>query len=43
MDRIMAYKKTIALSVRNSKRPNQRKQSFFSQFDGMVSSIEVTH
>jgi len=43
IDRIMKYKKAIALSVRNSKRPNQKKQSFFSQFDGMVSSVEVTH
>ena len=43
MDRIMKYKKEIALAVRNSKRPNQKKQSFFSQFDGMVSSVEVTH
>jgi hypothetical protein len=39
----MEYKKTIALAVRNSQRANQKKQSFFSQFDGMVSSIEVTH
>ena len=43
MDRIMAYKKQLGLAVRNSKRKNQKKQSFFSQFDGMVSSVEVTH
>jgi len=39
----MAYKKQLGLAVRNSKRKNQKKQSFFSQFDGMVSSVEVTH
>lgn len=43
MDRIMSYKKAIAMAVRNSKRPNQIKQSFFSQFDGMASSVEITY
>lgn len=38
----MAYKKELAQSVRNSKRKTQHKESFFAQFDGIVSSIEVT-
>lgn len=43
MDRLMEYKKIITQRVRNSYRPDQQKNSFFSQFDGMVLSIEVTH
>ena len=43
LDRIMAYKKELSQSVRNSKRKTQKKESFFAQFDGIVSSIEVTY
>jgi len=43
MDRLIEYKKIITQRVRNSHRSNQQKNSFFSQFDGMVLSIEVTH
>lgn len=43
MNRLMEYKKIITQRVRNSHRSNQQKNSFFSQFDGMVLSIEVTH
>lgn len=39
----MKCKETLTQRVRNSKRENQSKQSFFSQFDGIVSSIEVTY
>ncbi len=42
MDRLMLYKDKLARTYRNSKRNKQRQKSFFSQFDGMVSSIEVT-
>jgi hypothetical protein len=43
MDRLMLYKEKLARAYRNSKRPNQRSKSFFSQFDGMVVSIEIAH
>lgn len=43
LDKLMKCKKTLTQRVRNSKRTNQNKQSFFSQFDGSVSSIEVTY
>ena len=43
MDRLMSYKNMLARSYRNSKRDKQRHKSFFSQFDGMVMSIEIAH
>lgn len=33
----------MAQRVRNSRREEQKDQSFFSLFDGMVASIEVTY
>lgn len=43
MDRLMLYKEKLARVYRNSKRANQKNKSFFSQFDGMVISIEIAH
>ncbi len=43
LNRLMQYKDRLARNYRNSKRPNQKKKSFFAQFDGMVTSIEVSH
>lgn len=39
----MLYKDKLARTYRNSKRDKQRQKSFFSQFDGMVISIEIAH
>lgn len=43
MDRLMLYKEKLARAYRNSKRPNHKEKSFFSQFYGMVMSIEIAH
>ncbi len=43
MDRLMLYKEKLARAYRNSKRDNQKSKSFFTQFDGMVMSIEIAH
>lgn len=43
MQRLMLYKSRLARAYRNSKRPIQVSKSFFSQFDGMAMSIEITH
>ena len=43
MDRLMLYKDKLARSYRNSKRESHKSKSFFSQFDGMVVSIEISH
>lgn len=43
MDRLKTYKERLARVYRNSKRLSQKKKSFFSQFDGMVISIEIAH
>lgn len=43
LDRLQHYKNKLARAYRNGKRPNQKNKSFFSQFDGMVMSIEVSH
>lgn len=43
LDKIMKYKIILTQSVRNSKRNTQQKKNFFSQFNGLVSSIEITH
>ncbi len=43
MDRLMLHKDKLARTYRNSKRNKQRQKSFFSQFDGMVISIEIAH
>ncbi|HMT26771.1 MAG TPA: protein rep, partial [Candidatus Absconditabacterales bacterium] len=43
MDRLMLYKERLARAYRNSKRDNQPNKSFFSKFDGMVTSIEIAH
>lgn len=43
MDRLMLYKDKLARAYRNSKRDNHKHKSFFSQFDGMVVSIEIAH
>lgn len=39
----MSYKEKLARAYRNSKRDNQKHKSFFSQFDGMIISIEMSH
>lgn len=41
--KLMKYKEQLARNYRNSKRASQKHKSFFSQFDGMVISIEVSH
>lgn len=43
MDRLMLYKEKLARAYRNSKRRAHKSKSFFSQFDGMVMSIEIAH
>lgn len=43
MGRLMLYKSKLARTYRNSKRNNQKSKSFFTQFDGMVISIEIAH
>lgn len=43
IERLMKHKLQLTQSVRNSKRTSQSKTNFFSQFQGTVSSIEVTH
>lgn len=43
MDRMINLRKRLSQSIRNSKRPQQKKQSFFSQFEWMVASVEVTY
>ncbi len=43
LDRLQLYKERLARAYRNSKRPNHKKKSFFSKFNGMVISIEVSH
>lgn len=43
MERLMLYKDRLARAYRNSKRDSQKHKSFFSQFDGMVFSIEIAH
>ncbi len=43
MDRLMLYKNKLARAYRNSKRTGQKTKSFFSHFDGMVLSIEISH
>jgi hypothetical protein len=43
MDRLQLYKERLAKAYRNSKRKEQKSKSFFSQFDGMVISIEIAH
>lgn len=43
MDRLIDLRSKVSQSIRNCKRPQQRKNTFFWQFDWMVASIEVTH
>jgi len=42
LSKLTKAKDKLARNYRNGKRQNQRTKSFFSQFDGMVSSIEIT-
>jgi hypothetical protein len=42
LSKLTQSKDKLARNYRNSKRSDQKTKSFFSQFDGMVSSIEVT-
>lgn len=42
LSKLTNAKNKLARAYRNGKRTNQKTKSFFSQFDGMVSSIEVT-
>lgn len=42
LSKLTTAKDKLARNYRNGKRTNQNTKSFFSQFDGMVSSIEVT-
>lgn len=42
LSKLTKAKDKLARNYRNSKRATQRSKSFFSQFDGIVSSIEVT-
>ena len=42
LSKLTTAKDKLARNYRNSKRTNQKTKSFFEQFDGMVSSIEVT-
>lgn len=43
MDKLTELRDTIARRMRNSKRLSQKSKSFFSQFDGVISSLEVTN
>jgi hypothetical protein len=43
MYRLMFYKERLARAYRNSERWSQKSKSFFSLFDWMVISIEVSH
>ncbi len=43
LDRLMLYKDKLARAYRNSRRDSQKSKSFFSQFEGMVVSIEISH
>ena len=43
MEKLMNAKDKLARNYKNSKRTTQKTKSFFNVFDGMVSSIEVTH
>lgn len=43
MARLMTYKERLARTYRNSQRDSQKHKSFFSQFDGMILSIEISH
>lgn len=43
MDKLFLCRKRLSQHIRNSKRENQTKKSFFSQFSWMVASVEVTH
>jgi hypothetical protein len=43
LKRLTIYKERLARAYRNGKRGNQKSKSFFSQFDGMVVSIEIAH
>lgn len=43
MDKLYTAKEKLATDYRNSKRDTQRAKSFFSQFDGMVMSTEVSY
>lgn len=43
MSRLMKYKDRLARAYRNSKRDSHKSKSFFSQFDWMVISIEISH
>lgn len=43
MDRLISLRKKLSQYIRNSKRKEQKKESFFSQFEGMVASVEVTY
>ncbi len=42
LSKLTKSKDKLARAYRNGKRQSHKKKSFFSQFDGMVSSIEVT-
>jgi hypothetical protein len=42
LSKLTKSKDKLARNYRNGKRVSQKTKSFFSQFDGMVSSIEVT-
>ena len=42
LSKLTKSKDKLARDYRNGKRLNHKTKSFFSQFDGMVSSIEVT-
>lgn len=43
MDRLIDLRSKISQNIRNCKRPQQSKNTFFWQFNWMVASIEVTH
>ncbi len=43
MDKLFLAREKMAQRVRNSKRTIHKDKSFFYQFDGMVSSVEVTY
>ena len=43
MARLQKYKTRLSKAYRNSQRKEQKTKSFFSQFDGMVISIEIAH
>ena len=43
MERLLTLRKKLSQRIRNSKRDSHKTKSFFSKFEWMVASIEVTH